>query len=93
MRTLKGLTLKELVQYLQSMDKVQFTDRQKSELKSMIRSFIPSTYKGVTHHDIIKMLSSEEQREFNKLSSKPQSLHMLNSAKLHYLALIIFRRN
>jgi len=92
MRTLKGLTLKELVKSLQSKDKIHFTQREKDDLKAILRNFIPSTYRGVTHQNILKMLNKDEQREFNKLSLKPQPLHMLNSAKLHYLALKIFTK-
>jgi len=89
---LKTLSLKGLIENLSSRDKIHFSPKEKDDLKSILRNFLPSTYRGVTHQSIISMLSNEEQVEFNKLSLKPQSLHMLNSAKLHYLALIIFRK-
>ena len=92
MNPLKNLSLKGLIENLQSRDKIHFSQKEKDDLKAILRNFLPSTYRGVTHQNIISMLSSEEQREFNKLSSKPQSLHMLNSAKLHYLALKIFTK-
>jgi len=92
MKPLKTLSLKGLIENLQSRDKIHFSPKEKDDLKTILRNFLPQTYRGVTHQNIISRLSEREQREFNKLSLNPQSLHMLNSAKLHYLALIIFEK-